>query len=459
MEERILRFIAALRASGVRISLAESADGMRAARVAGIGLREPFRVALRAALIKERRGRAAFDQLFPVFFDHAAGPLLADAAGDLSPEDAARLTEALQSFDDSLRRALERLLRGAPLSPEELERLARTVGLAQVDDLRYRDWMIERMRRALRLREVQEAIAALEEALAWLGMAEGRVRQIRAQFEANQRAMENQLLGFVGQRLAGSMAARPRADDTQALLARPFDRLSEADMERLRHEVRRLAAALRSRVALRQKRARSGQLDAKATLRANLRHAGVPMTLHLRDRHLKPKLVVVCDVSASMRHISELMLSLLHALQDQVRKTHAFAFIDRLEYISPDLARDEVQHAVGRVLGRLPAGYYNTDLGSCLADFDRRHLALLDGRTTFIVVGDGRNNFNEPRLDLFDKFVRRSRRALWLTPEPRALWGTGDSDMHRYAERCGAVYVVTNLRELATAVDRLLAGS
>jgi len=74
------------------------------------------------------------------------------------------------------------------------------------------------------------------------------------------------------------------------------------------------------------------------------------------------------------------------------------------------------------------------------------------------VVGDGRNNFNEPRLDLFAKFVRRSRRALWLTPEPRPLWGTGDSDMHRYAERCGAVFVVTNLGELAAAVDRLLAG-
>jgi uncharacterized protein with von Willebrand factor type A (vWA) domain len=146
MEERILRFIAALRASGVRVSLAESADGMRAARVAGIGRRETLRVALRAALIKERRARAAFDQLFPVFFDHAAVPSLADAAGDLSPEDAARLAEALQSLDHSLRRALERLLYGDPLSREELERLARTVGLAQMDDLRYRDWMAQRMR-------------------------------------------------------------------------------------------------------------------------------------------------------------------------------------------------------------------------------------------------------------------------------------------------------------------------
>ena len=84
MEERILRFIGALRASGVRVSLAESADGLRAVRAAGVGDRNRFRVSLRAALIKERRGLAIFDQLFPVFFDHAATPLLPDVAGDLS---------------------------------------------------------------------------------------------------------------------------------------------------------------------------------------------------------------------------------------------------------------------------------------------------------------------------------------------------------------------------------------
>ena len=106
----------------------------------------------------------------------------------------------------------------------------------------------------------------------------------------------------------------------------------------LRKEVRRLANRLRSRIALRQKRAKTGQLDAKATLRANLqarrRAHGDPH----RDHRLKPKLVVICDISTSMRYCSELMLSLVYALQDLVTKTHAFAFIDHLEYISPDFA-------------------------------------------------------------------------------------------------------------------------
>jgi hypothetical protein len=51
--------------------------------------------------------------------------------------------------------------------------------------------------------------------------------------------------------------------------------------------------------------------------------------------------VVICDISTSMRHCSELMLSLVYALQDLVTKTHAFAFIDHLEYISPDFVGKE----------------------------------------------------------------------------------------------------------------------
>jgi uncharacterized protein with von Willebrand factor type A (vWA) domain len=238
---------------------------------------------------------------------------------------------------------------------------------------------------------------------------------------------------------------------------RPFAALTDRDMDRLRKEVRRLAALLRSRVALRQKRARTGQLDAKATIRANLKHGSVPIEIRHRDRRLKPKLVVICDISTSMRSCSELMLSLIYALQDQVSKTHAFAFIDRLEYISPDFrGGQEGREAVRQILQRLPSGYYNTDLGGSLEELTRRHLDSVDSRTTLIVVGDARNNYKDPRTDLFALLARRSHRTLWLNPEPTILWETGDSDMSKYAPYCSSVLRVGTLAELASAVDRLL---
>jgi uncharacterized protein with von Willebrand factor type A (vWA) domain len=104
----------------------------------------------------------------------------------------------------------------------------------------------------------------------------------------------------------------------------------------------------------------------------------------------------------------------------------------------------------------MPSGYYNTDLGSSLEDFVDHYMDSLNGGTTLILVGDGRDYFSDPRLDLFGQIARRSTRTIWLNPEPPSLWGTGNSDMQRYAPLCSRVLQVSNLSELATAVDNLL---
>jgi len=244
------------------------------------------------------------------------------------------------------------------------------------------------------------------------------------------------------------------------LMNRPFTALSDVDKKVLQHEVKRLAAMLRTRIALRQKRAKSGQLDPKATIRTNLKYHGVPMEIKHKDRVRKPKIVVICDISTSMRFCSELMLSFLFALQGQVRKTHAFAFIDHLEYISDDfsgLAQGATDEAVESVLRRMPSGHYNTDLGRSLQNFNDEFMDTLNGGTTLIIVGDGRNNYYDPRLDIFSTMTRRAARTIWLNPEPPVMWH-GDSDMPKYAPLCTNVLNASNLRELADAVDTLMTG-
>ena len=456
MEERMVRFIAALRSAGVRISLAESEDAFRAVQSLGVKDRELFRLGLQTTLVKEAGHIPVFEELFPIFFGSSENPPMTNPSDDLTEEEAQMLAGALRQFSEQLRKMLERLLKGEQLSPEELERLARMVGLNQTDHLRYREWMVQRMKRALHFKEVREALEELAEMLAELGMDKERVDQMTRLMQANQQAMEDQLRQFSGQRIAENMSERPREEGIEELLNRPFSALSDRDMERLRKEVQRLAAALRTRVALRQKRAKTGQLDAKATIRANLKHGNVPIEIKHRERSLKPKLVVICDVSTSMRYCSELMLSLLYHLHDQISKTQAFAFINHLEFISPDFTGKQAQEAVGLVLERMPAGYYNTDLGNSLEGFQRDYLGAIDGRTTFIIVGDGRNNYNNPRLDIFNTIARRSRRTIWLNPEAPALWGSGDSDMLKYAPSCDVILQANTLAQLTAAVDRLL---
>ena len=322
--------------------------------------------------------------------------------------------------------------------------------------MRYREWIVQRMNKALQFAEVQAALKELAETLAQMGIDKEKVNQLIRSMQTNQQGMEDQVRQFAGQRIAENMSERPPQDSLESLLNRSFHALSEKEMELLRKEIQRLANALKTRVALRQKRARSGQLDAKATIRANLKHGNVPIELKHREQTLKPKLVVICDVSTSMRFCSELMLSLLYHLQDLIQKTHAFAFINRLEYISPDFSGKTAAEAVGLVLERMPAGYYNTDLGSSLDDLDKDFPYTCDSRTTFILVGDGRNNYNDPRISVFNATARRCRRTIWINPEPPTLWGSGDSDMLKYAPSCDVILQASILAQLISAVDKLL---
>jgi hypothetical protein len=457
MEERIVKFIAALRSAGVRISLAESADAFLAVDQLGVHDRDAFRLSLRSTLVKDARNLPVFEEMFPLFFGSSDAPPLLNLSDDLTPDEADKLAQALQQLKDQIRQMLERLMRGEQLTPDELNRLGKLVGLNQIDDLRYREWMTQRMEKALRFPEVREALRELAEMLAQMGMDKQRVEQMMRMVQANQQALEDQLRQFAGQRIAENMSQPRQEEGVDSLLNRPFSSLTDKDMEKLRKEVQRLATALRTRVALRQKHAKSGQLDAKKTIRANLKHGNVPIEIKHREHTLKPKLVVICDVSTSMRSCSELMISLIYSLQDQISKTHAFAFIDHLEYISPDLEGGEARDSVRQVLDRMPSGYYNTDLGNSLEDFSDDFLDTMDGRTTFLIVGDGRNNYNDPRVDLFSLLSRRSRRTIWITPETAMLWGTGDSDMLKYAPSCDIVVQAGNLAQLTAAVDKLLA--
>jgi uncharacterized protein with von Willebrand factor type A (vWA) domain len=456
MESRILQLISALRASGVRVSLAESAEAFSAVDLMGIQDREHFRLSLRATLIKDVRDIPVFDKLFPLFFGQGQPPMMGgNPMDDMTPEEAQMLADALRQMAENLRQRVERLMSGEQLSRSELEALARMVGLNQSEDLRHQNWMAQRMMRALAFPEVRQAMQDLMEQLAQMGMSGERIQQIRERIQQNMQGLEQQINQFAGERIAENLSEKPPAEGIDGLMNRPFQALSDADKKALQREVQRLAAALRTRIALRQKRAKSGQLDPKATIRANLKYHGVPMELRHRDRTRKPKIVVICDVSTSMRFCSELMLSFLFALQGQVRKTHAFAFIDHLEYISDEFTGSNADEAIASVLWRMPSGHYNTDLGWSLNDFQNEYIDTLNSGTTLIIVGDGRNNYNDPRLDLFSRMSRRAIRTIWLNPEPSSMWH-GDSDMPKYALLCDDVFKVGNLRELATAVDELL---
>ena len=181
---------------------------------------------------------------------------------------------------------------------------------------------------------------------------------------------------------------------------KPLQNLSEEEANILRKEVQRLVTQLRSRAALRRKRGSKGKFDSKGTIRSNQRYGGVPMELRFRKKKLKPSIVLICDVSTSMRSVAEFMLRLTYELQDQVARARSFAFNSDMTEISVTLSGARAGDAVTSVLYDIPPGYYATDFGNSLRSFYNNWLDAVDGRTIVVVLGDARNNYNSPRIDL-----------------------------------------------------------
>ena len=206
------------------------------------------------------------------------------------------------------------------------------------------------MQRQMSMQQLQQAIEQLLEMLQQMGMDGKSLQELREMLEQNAEGLSEQV-NAVRRRVAGAAAWRTQEPQPKPDLQDvPFTRLSDSDVEQIRDEIRRLAARLRSRAALRQKKAKTGTLDTRRMMRANMKYDSVPLELKFKSHHVKPALVLICDVSTSMRYCAEFLLTLIYELQDQVAKTDSFIFISDMTDISMVFNELEPQAAVEKVL-------------------------------------------------------------------------------------------------------------
>jgi len=100
---------------------------------------------------------------------------------------------------------------------------------------------------------------------------------------------------------------------------------------------------------------------------------------------------------------------------------------------------------------------HGTDYGQALADLHDEHWKSIDRQTTVLILGDGRSNHTDPRLELFRELADRAKRVVWLCTEPAGRWGSGDSCMLRYRPYCTHVSHAATASDIERAIDDALA--
>jgi uncharacterized protein with von Willebrand factor type A (vWA) domain len=184
----------------------------------------------------------------------------------------------------------------------------------------------------------------------------------------------------------------------------------------------------------------------------------VPFDPARKERHRdRPKLVLLCDVSDSVRAAAAFLLEFTYAAQDLFSRARSFVFVSELGETTTLFEREPVRAAIARAWGGgVVRSGDNSNYGRVLREFESRHGRELDRRTTVVILGDGRSNYLDPAADVLDRIRERSRALLWLCPEPRSQWGHGDSAMAQFAPKCTAVYEVRCASDLERAARVLV---
>jgi uncharacterized protein with von Willebrand factor type A (vWA) domain len=394
LRDQIVTFIGALRDGGVRISVAESIDAVNAVAVVGLE-RERMREGLAAALIKDEADRAVFDESFERFFatTRAARGAHPDHRGEQVSAGAGRGKpgEDPSPHDDALVRKTDQPREGAGASRRDEKSQAAKAKPAKKESATRRDEADreDRGRDSDKLHGRERGDADARDESPAPGIDAARVARLRA------------------------------------IERRPFDQYSILDYDEAREALAPLIRRFRIRLGRRLRLAKRGKIDFRRTIRAAMQRGGALIDLNFRAR--RPRhvdLVILADISGSVRYAAQLMLELMAGARECFRRVSSFVY---------DL-------------------YARSDFGRVLGELWARRTGLLTRATLVVIMGDARNNRLPARADVIREIARVCRGVVWLNPEDPARWGTGDSAIKQYAREVKAVAPSRNLRELQAAL-------
>ncbi|HXH84534.1 MAG TPA: VWA domain-containing protein [Candidatus Tectomicrobia bacterium] len=461
MEGRILEFIGDLRRAEMRISTSEALDALSAAAELGVADRETFKASLAATLVKEARDLETFERLFNLYF------LDLEALGEgvrkaLGPEDP-RVQQLLDRLVDEdgleLDELTELLMRGQGSEMEMAIRAgSQTAGLERLMYFLQVGYFSRRIADQFDWSAIEQDIERIMRLLEARGLDPGRLARIRNYLELRLEAFRRMIRQHVERELERRAYKAGERLTREVLSEKPLFALTPDEVAQMKGVVARLARRIKDALAMRQRQEQRGRLDTRRTMRRSLSYGGVPMEVFLRRRHRdKPKLVTICDVSDSVRNASRFMLQLVWSLQECFSRVRSYVFVSEIAEVTQAFSEAPVERAIEWALKSAPVDYHcRSDFGYAFSRFASTELDSLDRKTTILILGDARNNYNDPQAWALRLIRERVKGIIWLNPEGQWGWGIGDSVMPLYAPSCDVVRECRTIAQLGEVVDNLV---
>jgi uncharacterized protein with von Willebrand factor type A (vWA) domain len=228
-------------------------------------------------------------------------------------------------------------------------------------------------------------------------------------------------LGALGEGAdADRTPARALASDVDVLSRRDVADLDAAERARVAAILGQLRPRPPWRTAARHRPAARGQVDARRTLREQLRRAGEPGPIRSRQRGIRPRRVVLLvDVSGSMAPYAETLLRLAHVLSRAApADTEVFTIGTRLTRVTRALATRAAEPALRAAAEAVPDWSGGTRLGEVLEVFlDRWGQRGLARGAVVVIFSDGWERRDPAALAAqMQRLARLAHRVVWVNP-------------------------------------------
>jgi uncharacterized protein with von Willebrand factor type A (vWA) domain len=465
--EPLRRFLQVARGAGLLVSAAEGIDAARAVDLVGFGDRTVLKDTLGLVLAKTPDEKALYDEAFELYFrrdefdakgddpaakpsdgtNPAAGPTGDGMGGDGMGGDGMGGDGMGGQGGQSLGSLLAGDDRAALATATE--QAARAAGIENIRFFTQKNLYARRIMERMGLRALEHDIEAMRRSGTPEGL--GRAQYLGGKVEA----LRDPVRDFVERNLLLFARGDTEKFREDLLKSTRLSNIDRRDIDRMRALVRRMANKLAARYAKTRRRRSRGQLDTRRTLRRNMGWGGIPFITVWKQRRIeKPRVMVLCDVSGSVAAMSQFLLMFLYSLNEALADIRSFAFAGSLIEVSEILEKQPIEDAIAQIMSMI--GFGSSNYGNALADFEDGWMRHVSNKTTVIILGDARGNRTDPRTDVLGRLSLRSKRIIWLNPEYHSAWGTGDSDMFRYAPFCGLVTVCNTLRHLERAIEDML---
>jgi len=471
MQKKIIEFTNLLRKSGIRVSVAEGIDAFNALDELSLDDREVFQDALRSSMVKRGDEIPTFDELFNLFwsgfYDNLKGAF-GDMEGDLSEmgidleQLLSQLAEMMENMDGDLDMSeLAQALLTQDLS--QLENMIRAAadeaGSERIENMLQVGFFSRRTTEQLGLEGAQQDLENLVERMKAMGMGDEQIQQMQDLIRKLMETVRRSVRNFTERELQQQNHNYMEKFRREMLTEKSFYHLTEEEILKMREVVTRLAQRIKNILSIRKKRLKRGKLDLHQTLRRNMARGGIPFEVVYKTRRKdRPKLVIMCDVSSSVANVSRFMLQFMYSLQEAFTKIRCYVFVAELGEVTDVFHDGDVNSAVEKALdgGDVINVYTRSNFGFAFHEFWKNHLAAIDNKTTVIILGDARNNYNDAKAWCIRDIQNKAKNLVWLNPESPSAWGFGDSVMDRYMPYCDIVEECRNLRQLSKIVDQIV---